>query len=360
MMTETITAAQGSYVAPRNQTDIAEDLGIAAPTSNQKLLSKIIGKPVLGLDLPITFFQDTDWSEEMQCMIPSNTDDWYKGFNPDAEVLRHILVALERNMKLMVHGPSGSGKTATIKYACALTRRPYIRIGMTGDTLTDSMLGARSVSGSEVIWQDGLVTTGVREGAVVAIDEWEVTPPEIMFALQEVLEKGGNLTLRDYPSDKSEDKIIVPHDEFRLMFCGNTIGQGDSTGAFAGVTVQNSATINRFQIIVHQKHADVGQYVTTLNQWTPNFNDLYGTPNIDKKIATLLRDVQHAYRGNGTKSLSVDAGFRTLETIHDLMQAYGTPAEAIRMAIYEKCDGESKKVLADMYQQLFGTALIAA
>lgn len=360
MITKSLNETKGTFVKPKTTADIAEELGIEVG-EGQVALSSLLGSygtTMSGLDIPITIFKDSDWAdEEIRNCIPANTGEWFEGFDPDMSVLRHVLVSLENNLKLMMHGPSGTGKTAIIKYACALTRRPYIRIQMTGDTMSDSILGSRSVEGTEIVWHDGLLTKAARKGAVLAVDEWEVTPPEIMFAMQEVLEKGGQLTLRDFPSTRLTDKMVAPHKEYRMCFCGNTLGQGDSTGAFAGTTVQNSATINRFQVIVHVGHASVDKYVKVLNDWVPDFNTVYGNPGLDRKLAQLIHDVQQAYRGVGSKSLNVDAGFRTLEIIADLMKSYGDPKIAIQMAIGNKCDEVSKPILSDMFHQLTGQNL---
>ena len=75
------------------------------------------------------------------------------------------------------------------------------------------------------------------------------------------------------------------------------------------------------------------------------------------KLGQLIHDVQQAHRGSGAKSLNVDAGFRTLETIHDLMGAYADPKIAVEMAIGNKCDDSSKPILSDMYHQLTGQRL---
>ena len=59
------------------------------------------------------------------------------------------------------------------------------------------------------------------------------------------LEDGGYLYLKEKPGN-SDDRTVTPDDNFRLVFAGNTVGQGDITGAFSGVGVQNTATIDRF------------------------------------------------------------------------------------------------------------------
>jgi len=147
--------------------------------------------------------------------------------------------------KTLITGPTGSGKSSLVKHVCAKLNRPLIRINMSGDVESAALFGTLVVRGGATVWEDGAITEAVKYGAVCLVDEWELMPAEIAMGMQNLLEDGGYLYLKEKPGT-SEDRMITPHANFRLIFAGNTVGQGDTTGAFSGVGIQNTATIDRF------------------------------------------------------------------------------------------------------------------
>ena len=156
-----------------------------------------------------------------------------------------LVAGMEDGDKTLITGPTGSGKSSLVKYVCAKLNRPFIRINMSGDVESASLFGTLVVRGGATVWEDGAVTEAVKYGAVCLVDEWELMPSEIAMGMQNLLEEDGYLYLKEKPGT-SDDRTMIPADGFRLVFAGNTVGQGDTTGAFSGVGVQNTATIDRF------------------------------------------------------------------------------------------------------------------
>ena len=70
-----------------------------------------------------------------------------------------------------------------------------------------------------------------------------------MFVIQRVLEVEGKMTLLD------QNKVIRPHQAFRLFSTANTVGLGDTTGLYHGTQQINQGQMDRWNI------------VATLNYW---------------------------------------------------------------------------------------------
>lgn len=164
-----------------------------------------------------------------------------------------LVYALEENQFVNMVGPTGSGKSTLVEQVCAHLGRPFFRFNGRGDMETSSLFGMMVVQDGATVWKDGTFTEAVKKGAVVLFDEYTATPPEINLALQWLREHGGKLLLTDMPGEMSE-RLIIPHAEFRLVCADNTRGLGDNGDRFAGTNIQNSASLNRFDITIEHNY----------------------------------------------------------------------------------------------------------
>jgi cobaltochelatase CobS len=164
-----------------------------------------------------------------------------------------LVYALEENLFVNMVGPTGSGKSTLVEQVCAHLDRPFFRFNGRGDMETASLFGMMVVQDGATIWKDGTFTEAVKHGAVVLFDEYTATPPEINLALQWLREHGGKLLLTDMPGEMKE-RLITPHAEFRLVCADNTRGLGDNGDRFAGTNIQNSASLNRFDITIEHNY----------------------------------------------------------------------------------------------------------
>ena len=79
--------------------------------------------------------------------------------------------ALDAGQAVMLVGPTGCGKTRLVEHVAARRGRPLRTIVGNDDTSTADLLGRFLVTGGDVRWADGPVTTAVREGAICYVDE---------------------------------------------------------------------------------------------------------------------------------------------------------------------------------------------
>lgn len=312
----------------------------------QVMYSKLIGKvPAKMEDFPVTVLTSKDVPEEIRAFIPAADDAELDGYVPQLEQLYQLILALEDGDKVVISGPTGSGKTSMVKYACQKTGRPFMRINGNGDIESSAIFGQLVVEGGGTVWRDGVATEASKYGGVLCVDEWEVLPPEITMGFQAVLESGGTLFLKEKPGS-SEEKLVVPHKQSRFVFCGNTVGQGDDSGAFAGTTVQNTATIDRFDTAIHLGYLQPSHEEAIL---TNKIADL------DKSIAKLMIQYASLVRTAYMQSnIGLTMSPRTLINWGRKVVRYGKVKVALEYSFLNKLRDSDKKIATEMLTKVFG------
>ena len=306
----------------------------------QKMFSDLFGVKV-DIDFPVTIVDKKSLPSEVSALVPA-VDKTYKVQQEEAY---YLLLAWENGDKTLMSGPTGSGKSSLVKYCAAMTGRPFIRLNMNGDIESSAIFGHLVVEGGSTKWQHGAGTVAIKYGAVLLIDEWEIMPPEVGMGFQNVLEDGGYLFLKEMPGT-SEEKMIVPHDNFRLVYAGNTVGQGDEMGAFAGVAVQNTATIDRFQTTIILDYLSVEHEKGVLKNTVPDL----GATAITKMLqfANLVRTAHT----QGNTSLTVSP--RTLINWGRKIVLFGDVQKALQYSFINKLSTSDKKLVLELYTKVFG------
>lgn len=294
-------------------------------------------KPKFG-DFGVQWLETPD-NPEIARLIP-NIDADYVLQKDEAALL---VAGMMDGDKTLITGPTGSGKSSLVKYVCAKLNRPFIRINMSGDVESAALFGTLVVRGGATVWEDGAITEAAKYGAVCLVDEWELMPAEIAMGMQNLLEDGGYLYLKEKPGT-SDERTIHPDNNFRLVFAGNTVGQGDVTGAFSGVGVQNTATIDRFTNTIRlgylsQKH---------------EVNIITSKSSVDNKTATdMVRFaslVRSAYE-QGKVGLTISP--RTLINWARKQKRYDVQY-ALQVSYLEKLTPDDSKSVSELFTKVFG------
>ena len=254
-----------------------------------------------------------------------------------------MVAGIMDNDKTLITGPTGSGKSSLCKYVAAKLGRPFIRVNMTADIESGNLFGQQTVEGGAIVWHDGPVTEAAKHGAILLVDEWELMPSEVGMGMQNLLEDGGYLYLKEKPGS-SDDRTVVPNNNFRLIYAGNTVGQGDITGKFAGAQVQNSATIDRFTNTIRLDYLSEAHEVAFIQSRC----------GLDKGVATnmvrLAAMIRAAY-DEGKCGLT--ASPRLLINWGNKMKRYGN-AEAFDAAFLAKLNDEDKAGVQMLFNKVFG------
>jgi len=317
----------------------------ATPVAPQELVSgelyfsNIFGyKPTMG-DFGIKVLEDSS-DPDVQRLVPVADNDYV--VQQDEAAL--LVAGIMDGDKSLITGPTGSGKSSLVKYVCAKLNMPFIRINMSGDVESASLFGTLTVRGGATVWEDGALTEAAKYGALCLVDEWELMPAEIAMGMQNLLEDGGNLYLKEKPGT-SADRIVIPHDNFRLVFAGNTVGQGDTTGAFSGVGIQNTATIDRFTNTVKLGYLSTNHEVAIIT--SKSAVDVV----VATKMVRLASLVRSAYE-QGRMGLTMSP--RTLINWGRKQKRY-TIKQALLVAFTEKLNDDDAKSMDELYTKVFGS-----
>jgi nitric oxide reductase NorQ protein len=94
-----------------------------------------------------------------------------------------FMSAYRNKLPVMLKGPTGCGKTRFVEYMAAKLERPLITISCNEDTTATDLLGRHLFKGGDTEWCDGPLTRGVRETAIVYLDEIAEARADAMVAI---------------------------------------------------------------------------------------------------------------------------------------------------------------------------------
>jgi nitric oxide reductase NorQ protein/cobaltochelatase CobS len=161
--------------------------------------------------------------------VPAVQQDEYHhryldGDRTDVEIVTR---ALELGMNVVLKGPPGVGKSFLTRYICSMTNRPLYRVTLSETTYREDLLGHLhlvSANDGETVteWIDGPLTSAVREGAILLLDEINAADANTVAALNAVMEQRATRSL----TIPQTGEQITPHEEFRVVATSNPGYQG--------------------------------------------------------------------------------------------------------------------------------------
>ncbi|WP_322013860.1 AAA family ATPase [Paraburkholderia sp. J12] len=269
----------------------------------------------------------------------------------DREATLAILAGFGHDRRVLVCGPHGTGKSTHIEQVAARLNWPCLRVNLDSHVSRFDLIGKDAIvvrDGFQVTeFHDGILPWAYQRNVALVFDEYDAGRPEVMFAIQRVLEADGRLTLPD------QSRVLRPHPGFRLFATANTVGLGDTSGQYHGTQAVNQAQMDRWSIAVS-----------------------LGYPARDEEIALVLARVE-ALRERGSREivenmvhvasltrtafangdLSTVMSPRTVITWAENVMIFGDPATAFRLSFLNRCDELERSLVAELYQRVFGLDL---
>jgi len=137
-----------------------------------------------------------------------NSNPYYHAVGKEIEVFEH---SYKNKIPFLLKGPTGTGKSRFIEYMASKLGKKLITIACHEETSSTDLIGRFIIKGAEAIWLDGPLTTAVKEGAIIYLDEIAEARPDVIVAIH---------SLTDHRRELYIDKLgenIKAHEDFMLV-----------------------------------------------------------------------------------------------------------------------------------------------
>lgn len=310
------------------------------------------------VEMPDTWVSASEFGINSDLLVPafSRREEHVPEIDPayqfDPNVTMALLVGFRLNRRVLIQGLHGTGKSTHIEQVAARLNWPCVRVNLDGQISRFDFIG-RDV----VTIRDGLQVTEFAEGILpwtlqrpvaLVLDEYDVGRPEVMFVIQRVLERNGQLTLLD------QSRVLRPHGGFRLFATSNTVGLGNTNGLYRGTNRLNHAQMDRWDI------------VGTLNYLPPSHEQaivLAKLPKLDTEqnrntVASMVEFANLTRQAFRLGDLSTLMSPRTVISWAENLEAFHNLALALQVSFVNRCDEAEVPLISELYQRCFGEPLM--
>jgi len=138
----------------------------------------------------------------------SNQTPYYHQVGKEVEVFEQ---SYKNKIPFLLKGPTGTGKSRFIEFMAHKLNKKLITISCHEETSSTDLIGRYIIKGAETIWLDGPLTTAVKEGAIIYLDEIAEARPDVIVAIH---------SLTDHRRELFIDKIgelVKAHQDFMLV-----------------------------------------------------------------------------------------------------------------------------------------------
>jgi len=140
---------------------------------------------------------------------------------------------------LWISGPTGCGKTESLKNLFAGLHIPTVIVSAKKSTEPDDILGRVQLVNGNTVLTPGPLLLAYAKGYAIVFDEIDGYNPEVMMACHRLLERA--------PVTLDDGTIIAPAPRILMAATANTRGDGQGGDFYAGTSLFNLATLNRFE-----------------------------------------------------------------------------------------------------------------
>jgi len=268
----------------------------------------------------------------------------------DKETTLAILAGFQFNRRVMIQGYHGTGKSTHIEQVASRLNWPCVRVNLDSHISRIDLIGKDAIrlkDGVQVTeFQEGILPWALRTPTAIVFDEYDAGRPDVMFVIQRVLETDGKLTLLD------QNLVIHPHPSFRLFATANTVGLGDTTGLYHGTQQINQGQMDRWSIVSTLNYlphdAEAGIILAKCPSYKGEGERVLG------RMVTVADLSREAFM-NG--DLSTVMSPRTVINWAQNAEIFGDVGFAFRLTFLNKCDELERRLVAEIYQKVFGQEL---
>ena len=309
------------------------------------------GLPNNEIDVRKTFDIDVD----MKVMAFTEANEYVPtidtSYKFDKNTTLAILAGFSHNRRVMIQGYHGSGKSTHIEQVAARLNWPCIRVNLDSHISRIDLIGKDAIvlkDGKQVTqFNEGILPWSIQNPVALVFDEYDAGRPDVMFVIQRVLEVSGKLTLLD------NNRVINPHQNFRLFATANTVGLGDTTGLYHGTQQINQGQMDRWSIVSTLNYLEHDDEVGIVCAKLPEYAKDEGPTTIEAMVH--MADMTR--KGFMAGDLSTVMSPRTVITWAENATILGDITVAFRLSFLNKCDEIERPTVAEYYQRCFGIDL---
>ncbi|WP_273857162.1 AAA family ATPase [Photobacterium sp. GSS17] len=313
-----------------------------------------VSQPDIEVSVRDVFGIDTDLRVPAFSVRDDHVPDIDPAYRFNPEVTLAILAGFAQDRRTMVQGMHGTGKSTHIEQVAARLNWPCVRVNLDGHLSRLDLVGKDTITlrnGQQVTeFQEGIIPWSLQRPVTLIFDEYDAGRPDVMFVIQQILERDGKFTLLD------QNRVIQPHPAFRLFATANTVGLGNLSGLYHGTQVLNHAQIDRWNIVATLNYLPAEEELAIVLARVPEKNTESGHRLLRQMIAV----AELTRNGFAAGDISTLMSPRTVITWAENCKIFGNPALSFKLSFLNKCDELERPVIAEYFQRCFDQELDAS
>ena len=294
------------------------------------------------------FGLDSDMKVPAFSVRDEHVPDLDTAYKFDLDTTLAILAGFAFNRRVLIQGYHGAGKSTHIEQVAARLNWPCLRINLDSHISRIDLIGKDAIvirEGVQVTeFREGLLPWALQHPMALVFDEYDAGRPDVMFVIQRVLEVEGRLTLLD------QNKVIRPHNAFRLFATANTIGLGDTTGLYHGTQQINQGQMDRWNIVATLNYLPHDAEAAIVLAKVKGFDTAAGR----KTISAMVEVADLTRAGFMAGDISTVMSPRTVISWAENHLIFNNLAYAFKVTFLNKCDETERPIIAEYFQRCFG------
>lgn len=248
---------------------------------------------------------------------------YYKAVGKEIEVFEH---AYKNKIPFLIKGPTGTGKSRFIEFMAHKLGKELITISCHEETSSTDLIGRYIIKGAETVWMDGPLTTAVKKGAIIYLDEIAEARPDVIVAVHSLTDHRRELFI-----DKTGETVKA-HEDFTLVASFNPGYQRgfkelkpSTRQRFTAMSFSYPTAKTEMEILVNETgiEASIAKKLVNIGSKVRNLTELGLTETVSTR---LLVDAAKLIKSGLPKRLSVEVAvvepltddLETIEALKDL------------------------------------------
>lgn len=271
----------------------------------------------------------------------------------DREMFRDLnaFFQMPRRDALCITGHTATGKTSGVRQYASRTNWPVQEVTCSERMELRDLIGQfvlcadKPGEAPQMKWVDGPLTTAMRYGHILLMNEMNLMPPGELTGLNGVRD-GGPLVI---PENGGE--VVPRHPNFRFVVTANAMGeQAETSHLYGGTMEQNIAFLDGFRVLTAQYlPAEVEEAL--LERLFPQLPE---NPT-RKGMVKVANEVRAAFvKGTLTVPLSTRSLIRWAGLTLDYRQAENPMEYSLRRSLLNRCVAEEQEAIIRICKDVFG------